>query len=830
MGALEQAERGGRVHRCVPQPLGAVGGHLGVHLRLERDVRGESVRHVADKRLSLHLLAQQRLVVEILEGSHDGVGVVPGVRVDGVGEPRVVAEELDDGVSPARERGDGVEIHLGGDHGEVDPADQARELSLVVHFGDGEDDDLAGDGLRLALAEPRGAVGVAEGGGGGEENVGSSVPVAGDFTPRVRVLAHVEVNLERVANLVEVEHLREGVGDDDTGDDDEVRVHVRDVVVDHPRLLDALGAGDNLRESREELLAHVPTLDVHGNLDGDPHVAALAAGVVMGGLALADRGDRVSLSPAVEPRHGESGGAGGVLLVVVCVVILGNLRREHRGLHEALLAARSLNVTARGRPREDILDRWGGTVDVLDDVLDSGVVPEEGELPSRRARDREGGGELRQVVELALQRVGGVVHLLRESHELVLVVDAKDGEGKLNPFDGTRRVVKVGQVELGVTLVNAGRSRGHGGADEVRVDVGVLEVLELLPRAAADDAVNLVAVDGEIRGDGVANLGVVVGEVLGVEERELDASHEGILHVERVDVVHLDVIERGVVGENLRDGVADVVLVGILVLDHERRLHGDDDVVLVTRERLPHLGHDRLGVGRLRHGPAHRGVRGGELLADLRHGVRRGGAEILNLANHALAGDALGDDVARGRRDELLDDGIDDEDVGRANRKGEHRLVTQKRHLGSNRLAGGSLGELLHRLELGAAAAVADVNLIGVKVRLGAHLSRSLVEVFRVGDTEDGEGELDALLAAAGILRDGSECGGLALVVLLDDVRGLEGTVAEWRAELLGEGDDVGGGALHVHAEDADVGGDGFAHGVLVNLVGGDAREDEAAH
>ena len=124
----------------------------------------------------------------------------------------------------------------------------------------------------------------------------------------------------------------------------------------------------------------------------------------------------------------------------------------------------------------------------------------------------------------------------------------------------------------------------------------------------------------------------------------------------------------------------------------------------------------------------------------------------------------------------------------------------------------------------------ADVNLIGVKVRLGAHLSRSLVEVFRVGDTKDGEGELDALLAAAGILRDGSECGGLALVVLLDDVRGLEGTVAERRAELLGEGDDVGGGALHVHAEDADVRGDGFAHGVLVNLVGGDAREDEAAH
>ena len=405
------------------------------------------------------------------------------------------------------------------------------------------------------------------------------------------------------------------------------------------------------------------------------------------------------------------------------------LRRKHGGFDKTLLAARALDVSTRGGPREDILHGRGGPVDVVDDELDPGVVPEEGELPGLGARDGDGGGELGVVVELAVHRVGGVVHLLRESHELVVVVDAKDGERKLDTLEGARWVVKVGQVGLGATLAEAAGPRGVHGADKVLVDVDVLEVLKLLPRAAADDAVHLVAVDVEVRGDGGANLVVVVRHVLGVQVRELDSGDEGVLRVKGVDVTHAHVLQRGVVGENLRERVADVVLERIRELHHDRRHDGDDNGVLVAREVLAHLGHHRLGFGSLGHRPSQRGVDGRELIADVRRGVRGGGAEILNLANHALTRDALGDELAGDSGDEQVDDGIDDKVVGGANRVGEHRLVPEEGHLGSHGLSGDGLGELLDGGELGAAAAVSQVDLIGVKVRLGAHLARDFVKV-----------------------------------------------------------------------------------------------------
>ena len=305
-----------------------------------------------------------------------------------------------------------------------------------------------------------------------------------------------------------------------------------DVVVDDAR---RARAGDDTGELGEELLADVLSLDVHGHLDGDPDVAALAAGVVVDGLALADGGDgvilvrhlvRLLVRLAAEPGHGKRGG-GGVIVAppVLAVVVVGGveLRRKHGGFDETLLAARALDVSARGGPREDILHGRGGPVDVVDDELDPGVVPEESELPGLGARDGDGGGELGVMVELAVHRVRRVVHLLHESQKLVLVVDAKDGERKLDTLEGARGVVKVGQVGLGVTLADAAGPGALHGADKVLVDVDVLEVLKLLPRAAADDAVHLVAVDVEVRGDGGANLVVVVRHVLGVQVRELDS-------------------------------------------------------------------------------------------------------------------------------------------------------------------------------------------------------------------------------------------------------------------------------------------------------------------
>ena len=196
-----------------------------------------------------------------------------------------------------------------------------------------------------------------------------------------------------------------------------------------------------------------------------------------------------------------------------------------------------------------------------------------------------------------------------------------------------------------------------------------------------------------------------------------------------VDVAHAHVLQRGVVGENLRERVADVVLERIRELHHDRCHDGDDDGVLVAREVLAHLGHHRLGFGSLGHRPSQRGVDGRELIADVRRGVRGGGAEILNLANHALTRDALGDELAGDSGDEQVDDGIDDKVVGGANRVGEHRLVPEEGHLGSHGLSGDGLGELLDGGELGAAAAVSQVDLIGVKVRLGAHLARDFVKV-----------------------------------------------------------------------------------------------------
>ena len=200
---FEESERGGGVHRGIPQPLGAIGGHLRVHLRLERDVRRKPVHDVANENLSLHRLREQRLVVEILQRRHHVVGVFPGVDVDGVGEPRVVADVLHDRVMTAAESRDGVKVNLGGDHGEVDPADEVGKLGLVVNLGDGEDDDPAGDGFDIALAEPRGAVGVAQRRSGGEEDVGGAVPVAGHLAARVRTRPNVEVHLERAAQLVD---------------------------------------------------------------------------------------------------------------------------------------------------------------------------------------------------------------------------------------------------------------------------------------------------------------------------------------------------------------------------------------------------------------------------------------------------------------------------------------------------------------------------------------------------------------------------------------------------------------------------------------------------
>ena len=200
---LEESERRGGVHRSVPQPLGAIGRHLRVHLRLERDVRRKPVHDVANENLSLHRLREQRLVVEILQRRHHVVGVFPGVDVDGVGKPRVMADVLHDRVMTAAESRDGVKVNLGGDHGEVDPADEVGKLGLVVNLGDGEDDDPAGDGFNLALAEPWGAVGFAQRGLGSEEDVGGAVPVAGHLAARVRTRPNVEVHLERAAQLVD---------------------------------------------------------------------------------------------------------------------------------------------------------------------------------------------------------------------------------------------------------------------------------------------------------------------------------------------------------------------------------------------------------------------------------------------------------------------------------------------------------------------------------------------------------------------------------------------------------------------------------------------------
>ena len=273
-----------------------------------------------------------------------------------------------------------------------------------------------------------------------------------------------------------------------------------DVVVDDAR---RARAGDDTGERGEELLADELSLDVHGHLDGDPDVSPLAAGVVVDGLALADGGDggilvRLLVRLAAEPGHGKCGG-GGVIVAppVLVVVVVGGvqLRRKHGRFDKTLLAARALDVSTRGGPREDILHGRGGPVDVVDDELDPGVVPEEGELPGLGARDGGGGGELGVVVELAVNRVRRVVHLLHESQKLVLVVDAKDGKRKLDTLEGARGVVKVGQVGLGVALADAAGPRALHGADKVLVDVDVLEVLKILPRAAADDAVHLVAVD-----------------------------------------------------------------------------------------------------------------------------------------------------------------------------------------------------------------------------------------------------------------------------------------------------------------------------------------------
>ena len=293
-----------------------------------------------------------------------------------------------------------------------------------------------------------------------------------------------------------------------------------------------------------------------------------------------------------------------------------------------------------------------------------------------------------------------------------------------------------------------------------------------------------------------------------------------------VDVAHAHVLQRGVVGENLRERVADVVLERVRELHHDRCHDGDDDGVLVAREVLAHLGHHRLGFGSLGHRPSQRGVDGRELIADVRRGVRGGGAEILNLANHALTRDALGDELAGDSGDEQVDDGIDDKVVGGANRVGEHRLVPEEGHLGSHGFSGDGLGELLDGGELGAAAAVSQVDLIGVKVSLGAHLARDFVKVRGIGHAKDGKGELDALLAAGRVLGHGAEAS--RLVVLLDNQRGLQ-LLAQRRAVLLGQRHGVGRGALHMHAQDADVRGDRVADVVLVHLVGGHLREDEPA-
>ena len=463
-------------------------------------MRRKPVHDVANENLPLHDMREQRLVVEILQRRHHDIGIFPGVDVDCVGEPRVVADVLHDRVPTAAESRDGVKVNLGGDHGEVDPADEVGKLDLVVNLGDGEDDDLAGDGFNLALAEPRGAVGFSQRGAGGEEDVGGAVKVAGHLAARVRTRPNVEVHLERAAQLVDFGVGVDRVGDDDAADDDKVRVYVGDVVVDDAR---RARTGDDTGERGEELLADVLSLDVHGHLDGDPDVAALAAGVVVDGLALADGGDGVLfvllVNLAAEPGHGQRGGGGVIVAPPVLVGVVGSggvqLRRKHGGLDETLPAARALDVSARGGPREDIPHGGGGPVDVIDDELDASVVPEEGELPGLGARDGNRGWELGVVVELAVHRVRGVVHLLHESQKLVLVVDAKDGERKLDTLEGARRVVKVGQVGLGATLADAAGTRGVDGADKVLVDVDVLEVLKILPRAAADDAVHLVAVD-----------------------------------------------------------------------------------------------------------------------------------------------------------------------------------------------------------------------------------------------------------------------------------------------------------------------------------------------
>ena len=116
--------------------------------------------------------------------------------------------------------------------------------------------------------------------------------------------------------------------------------------------------------------------------------------------------------------------------------------------------------------------------------------------------------------------------------------------------------------------------------------------------------------------------------------------------------------------------------------------------------------------------------------------------------------------------------------------------------------------------------------MIGVKVSLGAHLARDFVKVRGIGHAKDGKGELDALLAAGRVLGHGAEAS--RLVVLLDNQRGLQ-LLAQRRAVLLGQRHGVGRGALHVHAQDANVRGDRVADVVLVDVGWGHLREDEPA-
>ena len=105
--------------------------------------------------------------------------------------------------------------------------------------------------------------------------------------------------------------------------------------------------------------------------------------------------------------------------------------------------------------------------------------------------------------------------------------------------------------------------------------------------------------------------------------------------------------------------------------------------------------------------------------------------------------------------------------------------------------------------------------MIGVKVSLGAHLARDFVKVRGIGHAKDGKGELDALLTAGlGVLGHGAEASRLDVLT-------------KRRAVLVRQRSGVGGGALHVLAQDADVRGDRVADVVLVDVGRGHLREDK---